>query len=390
MKKIVEILEIIGVIIILVLILGVSLFKFKGNTNSVSKKDNQSAIYCTFDGELKPGTEYVNDQYTYRYKQEYDFKIESGYAWNDINNDGWGVKLTDLSSTNSVTSKLCTYINDKPIVSMSHMFNFSKSQSIDLSNFNTSNVTNMRGMFFGSDATIIKGLEKIDTSKVTNMESMFSYSQAASLDLSNFNTESVIDMSNMFEYNKATTLNISNFDTKNVINMNNMFEGSKALSLDLSSFDTGKVKNMNNMFTVSDAMIIKGLEKFDTSNVNDMRDMFNSCQATTLDLSNFDTSNVINMSGMFAGTHIIKLDLSYFNTSNVTDMSGMFSYAENLETIYVGKTFDTNKVISSSNMFNNCVNLVGGAGTKYNSNHVDKTYARIDDNTRNPGYFTNK
>ena len=96
------------------------------------------------------------------------------------------------------------------------------------------------------------------------------------------------------------------------------------------------------------------------------------------------------MSGMFAGTHIIKLDLSYFNTSNVTDMSGMFSYAENLETIYVGKTFDTNKVISSSNMFNNCVNLVGGAGTKYNSNHVDKTYARIDDNTRNPGYFTNK
>ncbi|UKI57687.1 MAG: hypothetical protein L6V81_10345 [Clostridium sp.] len=39
-------------------------------------------------------------------------------------------------------------------------------------------------------------------------------------------------------------------------------------------------------------------------------------------------------------------------------------------------------------MFNNSINLVGGAGTKYNSSYIDKTYARIDGGTSNPGYFT--
>ncbi|UKI57957.1 MAG: hypothetical protein L6V81_00295 [Clostridium sp.] len=38
--------------------------------------------------------------------------------------------------------------------------------------------------------------------------------------------------------------------------------------------------------------------------------------------------------------------------------------------------------------FYNCTNLVGGAGTKYNSSHVDKAYAHIDGGTSNPGYFT--
>ncbi|MCI7559653.1 MAG: hypothetical protein MSS76_06005 [Clostridium sp.] len=32
--------------------------------------------------------------------------------------------------------------------------------------------------------------------------------------------------------------------------------------------------------------------------------------------------------------------------------------------------------------------LVGGLGTTYNSSYVDKTYARIDGGTSNPGYFT--
>ena len=45
-------------------------------------------------------------------------------------------------------------------------------------------------------------------------------------------------------------------------------------------------------------------------------------------------------------------------------------------------------------MFNSCnakiTNLVGGAGTTYNSSKIDKTYARIDGGTSNPGYFTLK
>ena len=52
--------------------------------------------------------------------------------------------------------------------------------------------------------------------------------------------------------------------------------------------------------------------------------------------------------------------------------------------------FNTNAVTSSSDMFYNTTNLVGGSGTTYNSSYIDKTYARIDGGTSLPGYFTLK
>ena len=66
----------------------------------------------------------------------------------------------------------------------------------------------------------------------------------------------------------------------------------------------------------------------------------------------------------------------------------MFYYNTNLKTIYASDMFNTNVVTSSTNMFYNTTNLVGGAGTTYNRSYVDKTYARIDGGTSNPGYFT--
>ena len=219
-------------------------------------------VYCTYDGELTQGAEYVNGQYTYKYMQEGGYD-GLGQVWQDITSDGWGVQLTDIASTDAVTSEVCTYINNKPITSMSYMFYKSQATTLDISNFNTSNVT---------------------------------------------------DMSSMFGNSEATTLDVSNFDTSNVTNMNSMFLNS---------------------------------------------------QAATLDLSNFDTSNVKNMSSMFWN-----------------------SKATNLKTIYGSSKFVTTAVTSSTNMFYGCTKLIGGAGTKYDSTKTDKTYARIDGGTSNPGYFT--
>ena len=295
-------------------------------------------IYCTFDGELTQGAEYVNGQYTYRYKQQGNYTSSSSLAWSNISTDGWGVQLTDKASTEAVNSKLCTYINNKPVVSMSYMFHKSQATSIDLSSFNTS--------------------------KVTDMNYMFSSSKAITLDVSSFNTSKVTDMSSMFSNSKATTLDLSNFDTSKVTNMRQMFWGSQATTLDVSNFDTSKVTNMSYMFS--------------------------SSKATTLDVSNFDTSNVTNMQCMLCDSQATTLDASNFDTSKVTDISEMFYNSTKLKTIYASNKFNTDAVTSSSNMFNNCTSLVGGQGTKYDSTKVDKTYARIDGGTTNPGYFTSK
>ncbi len=88
--------------------------------------------------------------------------------------------------------------------------------TLDLSNFNTSKVTNMNSMFddqlnkTGIKATIIfpKGFGSV----ATNMSNMFRYYSGTTLDLSNFNTSKVTNMNSMFQNcNNLTTLDLSSF-----------------------------------------------------------------------------------------------------------------------------------------------------------------------------------
>ena len=167
-------------------------------------------VNCTFDGELTQGAEYVNGQYTYRYKQEnalkYDLSTKTSVeTWTEISADGWGVQLTDRTSTVPVTSEVCTYINDKPVVSM-------------------------RNMFYNSPATIIN-VSNFDTSNVTNMSSMFYNTKASTLDVSSFDTSNVTDMSSMFSSasNLVTIYASDKFVTDNVTSSTNMFYGASNL-----------------------------------------------------------------------------------------------------------------------------------------------------------------
>lgn len=220
-------------------------------------------LTCEFDGELIQGAEYVNGQYIYRYMQRYN-----NVEWTNIEDDGWGVALTDKQSTAPITSKLCSSINNKAIVSMTNMFRESKATKIDLSSFDTSNVIDMNSMFFESKATNIIGLEKMDTSKVTNMQSMFGKTELTNIDLSNFSTTNVTNMSYMFFDSKATNINISSFDTSNVSNMRQIFYNSKAVTLDLSNWDTSNVTNMSDMFLDASTITVYAKTQEDVDRFN--------------------------------------------------------------------------------------------------------------------------
>jgi surface protein len=97
----------------------------------------------------------------------------------------------------------------------SQMF-YQKNQlaSIDLTNLDTSNVTNMSYMFFNCESLIELNLDNINTSNVTDMSGMFSgCSGLTSLDLSNFDTSKVTDMAFMFyECTGLTSLDLRSFD----------------------------------------------------------------------------------------------------------------------------------------------------------------------------------
>ena len=246
---------------------------------------------------------------------------------------------------------------------------------IDLSNFDTSQVTNMSGMF--------SGMRNLTT-----------------LDLSNFDTSKVTDMSFMFgSMSNLTTLDLSNFNTSKATNMSEMFLGMANLtSLNLSSFDTSKVTSMRYMFLGISSLTVLNLSSFDTSQVTDMSDMFRDMSSlTTLDLSSFDTSKVTNMGGMFCNVfNLTTLDLSNFDTSKVTSMNLMF-YLDNkyiskdkLETIYVKNDFNTARLIDTYALFVNRKKLRGGNGSYLtNPSTADETWLRVD-RPGVHGYFTRK
>ena len=405
---------------------------------------------CTFDGELTQGAEYTNGQYTYRYMQE-----GNGSNWQNIENDGWGVILTDKDSEEDVTTKLCTSINDKPIVSMRHMFYNSKASNIDLSSFDTSNVVSMGYMFWQVQSPEEYDLSSFDTSNVKTMAGMFAGNLSLeSIDLHYFDTSNVTSMSYMFVLaTLLKSIDLSNFDTSNVTNMVSMFNGASSLkSIDLSNFDTSKVINMGSMFSGTSSLeevnldgfeltgstivgsggnIISGMfsaannlkkvsmknwklpENFshvmgcrysslcsqnleyidvtgwDLSGTTNLEGLFADSKAKEIrGLNTWDTSKVTNMGLMFYGASSLKsIDLSNFDTSKVIDMTSMFNGASNLETIKVNDKFVTGQVTNSDSMFSGATSLVGGNGTVYDANHIDKEYARIDA-PGTPGYFT--
>ena len=86
-----------------------------------------------------------------------------------------------------------------------------------------------------------------------------------SLDISSFRTSNVTDINSMFKDCKAlVSLDVSKFDTKNVTSMTHLFSNCETLGqLDLSSFDLSKVteftamfyqcKNLTTIYTASNA-----------------------------------------------------------------------------------------------------------------------------------------
>ena len=243
----------------------------------------------------------------------------------------------------------------------SHLFEECYSlQSIDLSNVDTSNVTNMSFMFYSCGLTNLD-VSGFDTGNVTDMLCMFwGCSSLKSLDLSGFDTGNVTDMGSMFVGNyNLTNLDVSGFDTGNVTDMSYMFSNCESLaSLDLSGFDTGNVTDMGCMFDDCSSLTNLDVSSFDTGNVTKMIFMFKGCDnLTSLDLSGFDTKNVTDMFYMFYGCESLKsLDLSKFDTGNVTDMSSMFERCVSLKSLNLSG-FDTGNVTDMSYMFSYCGEL---------------------------------
>ncbi len=103
--------------------------------------------------------------------------------------------------------------------------------------------------------------------------------------------------------------------------------------------------------------------------------------ATITGIEHLNTEEVTNMYFMFAWCEsLTSVDLSRFDTSKVTDMSGMFKGCSQLTVLFSNDSWQRDG-LTSTEMFNGCSNLVGAVA--YNAAATDASMANPTD-----GYFT--
>lgn len=227
--------------------------------------------------------------------------------------------------------------------------------------------TDMTGWFAGfNQLTQINNIQNIKTGNVTNMEALlYNCTKLTNIDLSSFDTKNVTNMNAMFATDSEQGMalqeikGVQNFNTSKVTNLSAMFLNCKNLKgLENVQYDTKNVINMSEMFNGCTQMkqINPGLvigEK-----VTDVTNIFANSGITSLP-ENFEMgNNVVSAKGMFENTNIkdIPIEFTLANATKLEDSSYMFSGCTSLESLPSNFTLPTS-VKNCSSMFNLCEKL---------------------------------
>lgn len=309
---------------------------------------------------------------------------------------------------------------------MQYLFSSCQSlESLDLSGFNTENVTSMVSMFSQCSSLRSLDLSSFNTSKVIGMNLMFyNCTNLESIDLSSFETENLQQMSHMFySCTKLETLDLSSFATPNMTSMLSAFQNCKNLKTIYvtSAFTTDKVTegpyafagcvNLPNFnpdktgvemahtgeggyLTAATASWVRW--DAPTGTLSFHRSATKPAGDNILDLGygnypNWDThaaeiKKVVFKAGFrdethtrcskwFSGcTNLTSIEgIENLNTSNVKYMNEMFGQCSNLETLDLSH-FNTEKVGNMSNMFNGCTKLRDLNISSFNTENVTNMY----------------
>jgi surface protein len=214
------------------------------------------------------------------------------------------------------------------VTNLSHMFADS-SFNRDIGIWDTSNVTNMEGMFSGAES-FNRDIGSWDTSNVTNMGQMFSGAASFDQDIGTWNTSNVTNMAQVFSGAASFDQDIGTWNTSNVTNMDDMFSNTTVFNQNIGTWDTSNVTNMAAMFSGA-ASFNRDIGTWNTGSVTDMAQMFDGAASFNQDIGTWNTGRVTDMAQMFSGAASFDQDIGTWNTSNVTDMREMFFNAADFD-----------------------------------------------------------
>lgn len=195
-------------------------------------------------------------------------------------------------------------------------------------------IVNIAYMFSNCKNLVDPGTENWDTSQVTNMAGVFSGSPKVNLEkaVGNWNTSNVLDMSNVFRsalLSNAVVPNLVNWNVSNVTNMSGIFYSASQNLVGIGNWNTSNVTDLSYAFAYTNNSSFSDIENWNVSNVTNMAFLFyyTNYYGKNLDLSRWDTSNVTNMADAFGITNSSTstvFNIENWNVSNVRDLGGAF------------------------------------------------------------------
>jgi len=237
--------------------------------------------------------------------------------------------------------------------------------SLDLSFWDTSNVTDMSYMFLGDTALgkIIFNDSPSSTKKVTDMSYMFAMSsdpnategissKLKNLDITDWDTSNLQSVQGMFANNAGlTALSVPNWKTKQLEDSSGMFKNDTALkSVDLSAWTIPGLSYVSSMFQNDTALESVNLSGWATPSpgLTSITAMFqDDVNLTDVDISNFNVSNITDFTYLFLNDKKLKgLDLSKWDMNTDADV-GTTKPGENTYGMFDGT--DMNYIILGPN-----------------------------------------
>ncbi|KRM16094.1 hypothetical protein FD31_GL000769 [Companilactobacillus nantensis DSM 16982] len=229
---------------------GLDKFKTENATNLDGMFNNDNKLLSLSDISNWNTSNVVNMSYTFSYcKVLPNLDLSEWDTSNVTNMAGMFSGDTNLNENNLIGLDKFDTSN---VISMTSMFSNTGFTVLDLTNFSTSKVTTMNGMF-ESTMKLQKIIGNFDTSNVNNMNALFnqsSISDLSGLNISDWNTSKVTNMGSMFRSTTGIkTLDLSRWNTSNVTTYYLMFNNARALeSIDISNFDMTNATDVTYIF----------------------------------------------------------------------------------------------------------------------------------------------
>ncbi|MCZ9938212.1 BspA family leucine-rich repeat surface protein [Brachyspira hyodysenteriae] len=246
--------------------------------------------------------------------------------------------------------------------------------SVKLSDVDTSLITDMSYLFYKSERKDFEGIEDWDTSHVEDMSFMFFWAIEFNRTLNSWNVSNVRNMSGMFQAAMKFNQPLYKWNTSNVKTMSFMFNYAKSFNQNINNWNVSKVEDLSYMFCecevfnqplndwdVSNVKTMEGtfrraykfnqaLYKWNTSKVENMHEMFVQCKDFNQPLNSWNVSNVKNMEAMFCDTVSFNKPLDKWNTKNLKKIDSMFKYAKNYDCYYSLANWDLNKMLNMTDL----------------------------------------